>query len=167
MTRRRKPRQGFVAYFDGCCEPTNPGGTAGYGAVILQGEERIWETSGMIPASPTTSNNVAEYLAFIAILERFIEIGMTRANIIVYGDSKLVIEQGFGTWKIRGIDHKLFDTPGFYAQYAVKARELLRGFTNIRGFWIPRDQNSICDELSKKQLRDAGIEFRIQPEARP
>ena len=31
--------------------------------------------------------------------------------------------------------------------------------------WIPRDKNDIADELSKAELKKAGVEFRIQPEA--
>ena len=30
--------------------------------------------------------------------------------------------------------------------------------------WIPRDKNNVCDELSKKILKDMGVVFRIQPE---
>lgn len=33
------------AFFDGCCEPVNPGGTAAYGAVILKDGKKIWEAS--------------------------------------------------------------------------------------------------------------------------
>jgi hypothetical protein len=30
------PNPTYIAYFDGACEPVNPGGTAAYGAVIMQ-----------------------------------------------------------------------------------------------------------------------------------
>ena len=30
--------------------------------------------------------------------------------------------------------------------------------------WIPREQNDICDVLSKQVLKDMGVSFRIQPE---
>ena len=65
------------AYFDGCCEPVNPGGTASYGAVIFKGAKRIWECSEVfyptLGKEKETSNNVAEYCGFIAILEHLIE----------------------------------------------------------------------------------------------
>ena len=53
-------------YFDGCCEPTNPGGTAAYGIVILRNGRPIHYGNKMFPAGPRTSNNVAEYSGFIA-----------------------------------------------------------------------------------------------------
>ena len=30
--------------------------------------------------------------------------------------------------------------------------------------WIPREQNDICDVLSKKVLHDMGVVFKLQPE---
>ncbi len=53
------------AYFDGACEPINPGGTIGFGAVIFDyaGHE-IWHASGISRPNDgpqQTSSNVAEY----------------------------------------------------------------------------------------------------------
>jgi ribonuclease HI len=146
----------YIAYFDGCCEPRNPGGTAGYGVVIFKNGERIWQHSGMIPASPTTSNNVAEYLAFNAILDWFIAADLTNEPILVKGDSNLVIQQCFGTWKIK---------KGFYIEHARAAREKVKKFRALRGTWIRRDLNSLADELSKAELHKVGVVFKIQPEA--
>lgn len=145
----------YVAFFDGCCEPRNPGGTAGYGAVIFKDDERVWEFSGMIQAAPTTSNNVAEYLAFNAILDWFIEHGLTGAPILVKGDSNLVIQQCFGAWKIK---------KGFYVEHALAARSKIKKFRALRGTWIGREFNSLADELSKAELHRAGVRFEIQPE---
>lgn len=160
MKRKRGSRPGdlparFICYFDGCCEPVNPGGTAGLGAVIFENGERVWEHSSMIPPSPTTSNNVAEYRAFIAILDHLAKEGMQHERIIIYGDSRLVFEQCFGRWRIKG---------GHYVPFAREAKAKLEAFTRISGFWIPRDENSIADELSKAEVLRAGVEFRIQPE---
>jgi ribonuclease HI len=144
----------YCVYFDGCCEPKNPGGTAGYGVVILKDAVRVFEHSGMIPASPTTSNNVAEYLALLSALDWFLEQGLTGATITMLGDSKLVINQMWSSWQIRD---------GYYAAYAHEARKKAAQFHNLTGAWIPRDQN-IADDLSKTELRKAGVELRIQPE---
>jgi ribonuclease HI len=153
----------FTVFFDGCCEPKNPGGTAGYGCIIYDGRIRVYEYSGIVPAAPDTSNNVAEYLAFNTALDWFIGGGRCGDSIQMFGDSKLVIEQMFGTWKIHGVDTR--DRPkGRYADTAARGRELLKKFNNISGFWIPREENSEADDASKGQLRKAGVEFRIQPE---
>lgn len=160
--------KGIRAFFDGCCEPKNPGGTAGYGAVIFDGPDRIWEHSDFIPPAPTTSNNIAEYLAVTAVLEYLRDCGLTiKADI--FGDSRLVICQLWGwpagskKWAINGIDRP--NKPqGYYAETAVRARSLLKSLPNVRGHWIPRELNDIADDLSKAHLRRLGVDFRIQPE---
>jgi ribonuclease HI len=177
-------------------EPTNPGGTAGYGAVIFDHEKspfvlkaahvmdchvapfpeekklgaRVHEISGMIPPAPTTSNNVAEYLAINAVMDWLIANGHQSESAFVWGDSRLVICQlwgwpviGKGKWKIHGVDTR-DEKPGLYSRYAVAAREKLKLLPQLSGFWIPRDKNFIADELSKAELKRAGVEFRIQPE---
>ena len=68
----------YIAYFDGACEPINPGGTASYGALILQAGEPIWMSWELnLPADGhQTSNNLAEYSGLIALLEWFAEHGL-------------------------------------------------------------------------------------------
>jgi ribonuclease HI len=150
----------YLAYFDGACEPINPGGTASYGAVILKENERVWECSELYqpPAGKEreTSHNLAEYSGFIAILRWFAESALFDAEILIRGDSKMVIEQMFGTWKI--------NQGKKYTDVGLQARELLQGFSNIRGEWIPRATNGLADELSKAPLKVAGVKFRPQPE---
>lgn len=142
------------AYFDGCCEPVNPGGTAAFGAVIFKDQQRVWECSRLFTESNDTSNNVAEYCGFLAIVEELLRRGWQEQPILVRGDSKLVIKQIFGTWRIR---------QGAYVPYAQKAKRLLRKFPYLTGEWIPREQNGMADQLSKAELVKAGVKFRIQP----
>lgn len=185
MTRRRfgkKPQRapfepfqlpGYHVFFDGCCEPHNPGGAMGWGVAIFhtalpnknaRTAVLVAQLSDMVDASADNSNNVAEYMAINAALTFLDEReGATGRAVYVYGDSKLVIEQLWGTWKIRGVD--FFDEkPGRYASHAVTARERLKRFAACRGRWIPRAENAHADMLSKSHLRKAGIEFRLQPE---
>lgn len=181
VMRRIKPGDlpaRFTVYFDGCCEPKNPGGTAGYGVAIFAHDhtsktgEIAHRHSGYIEASPTTSNNVAEYLAVRHALNYFLEAGYQNEPIHFFGDSMLVICQLWGDprkdgrpkWKIHGVDIKKEQAPGRYAADAVAARDALKQFTRCQGFWIPRAENDIADDLSKAELRRLGVEFRIQPE---
>lgn len=137
----------YKAYFDGSCGPRNPGGTAAYGAVIFRHKERIWEHSEVYRPPPgkerQTSNNLAEYLGLIAILEHFIHIEAQHEPIVIHGDSKLVINQMAGRWKIKD---------GIYVPFAKQAQVLRDGFSHIRWQWIPRGQNTIADGLSKAHL---------------
>jgi ribonuclease HI len=113
----------IVGYFDGCVEPVNPGGTIGFGAWIERDGESIWETAQMLPANPANSNNVAEYLGFIALLDRLSDEGLRNEPIEIRGHSQLVINQMFGTWHIND---------GLYADVARIAAEKLRPHTTGR-----------------------------------
>jgi ribonuclease HI len=41
---------------------------------------------------------------------------------------------------------------GLYYKYAIKAKELVSKFPNIKFNWIPRELNTEADELSKSEL---------------
>lgn len=147
-------------YFDGCCEPVNPGGVAAYGAVIFKDSIRIWEKSQIYHPDPdkerkTTSNNLAEYSGLLAILEFLLMQGWNEEPIEILGDSQLVIRQMNGQWRIK---------QGFYVPIALQCRKLLAKFPRLRLKWIPRTENHIADELSKAKLLAAGVKFKIQKE---
>lgn len=154
------------AYFDGCCEPVNPGGTASYGVVILKNGQEIFRASELfLPKKGRereTSNNIAEYAGFKAILQFLLSNNLQGSQIIVRGDSNLVIQQMFRTLQNHGKLWKI--KQGHYVPVARECKELLKQFPYIAGEWIPREKNGLADELSKAQLKGAGIKFRIQPE---
>jgi ribonuclease HI len=100
---------------------------------------------------------VAEYCGFTAILDFLIDHNLHGQKCTIYGDSKLVIEQMNGNWRIK---------KGHYKPIALEAMELLERFiVKPKLQWIPRGQNGIADELFKAELKKAGVEFRIQPES--
>jgi ribonuclease HI len=96
---------------------------------------------------------VAEYSGLLAVLHWLAGQGLFDAEIMVYGDSKMAIEQIFGSWKIK---------KGVYVPLAFEARRLLRQFRNINGQWIPRQKNHVADKLSKAALTRAGVSLKIQ-----
>lgn len=61
------------AWFDGSCEPVNPGGTARFGIVIKVNAETIHTASGIVGSGPAMSINCAEDGGVIAVLEYLIE----------------------------------------------------------------------------------------------
>jgi len=150
----------YSCYFDGACEPVNPCGNMGIGAYVvskLTGEE-LFSHSGYFPSNEDNSNNVAEYLALIKILEFLIGKNLHREkknNIVIYGDSMLVIKQMRGRWGIKA---------GRYVPHAEKALGLLSKFKSRPYFdWIPRDKNTIADDLSKAEMIANKCDFMIQP----
>jgi len=112
----------------------NPG-RAAFGAVVLDPDtddvlvERA-ETIGH------ASNNVAEYRGLIAGLEAVAELD-PQARVHVRMDSKLVVEQMSGRWKIKHPDMKTL---------ALRARAILP-YENVTYSWIPREKNKRADAL--------------------
>ncbi len=83
----------LAVFIDGCCEP-NPGGTMGFGVLILDGDQETWACNGIAPdPDRTSSNNLAEYTALLAALFWLLESGHCDREIAILSDSKLVIEQ--------------------------------------------------------------------------
>lgn len=130
------------AWFDGACGPINPGGHAGYGALIKIDGESAWFDTGYCGHGPKMSNNVAEYSGLIAILDKLRD--FPPSEVIIRGDSMMVIEQMSGRRKAKS---------GLYLEYCWRAKDLLsevrKHHDSIRFEWIPREQNTECDALSK------------------
>jgi len=127
-------------WFDGACAPINPGGIASFGIIIKDGLKLLYSETGIIGEPPETSCNLAEYAGLQTALIWLLDNNLETEKIYIYGDSNLVINQMFGTWKIK---------KGIYKNLAIKTKALLKCFTDISGYWIPREQNSEADELSK------------------
>ena len=115
----------------------NPG-PAAYGAVVYEGNNVLAEVSGKIGIA---TNNVAEYRGLIAGLEAAHDID-PNAHIEVRLDSKLVVEQMSGKWKIR---HPEMRELALQAK-KIHAHELLT-FT-----WVPRESNTHADRLVNEAL---------------
>jgi ribonuclease HI len=121
----------------------NPG-HAGYGALVRDPE------TGVILAEKAeyigkASNNVAEYSGLLAALEMAHEIDPD-CWILAKMDSKLVVEQMSGRWKIKHEDMQ---------RLAAKARGIVNP-RRVKYQWIPRELNKDADRLSNEAM-DAGM----------
>jgi ribonuclease HI len=138
----------YIGYFDGCCEPFNPGGDIGAGAVLFRPDASLMASiSRFYPAGdfPLSTYNIAEYLALISLLEVMTEKQLFTEPIILCGDSMLVIRQMAGRWRVR---------KGAYLPYHQKARELALRFSDISFRWVSRESNQIADSLSRQAVAD-------------
>lgn len=116
----------------------NPG-VAGYGAVVLgAGGEVLAERAEAIGHA---TNNVAEYRGLIAGLQAAAELGATQVRARL--DSKLVVEQMSGRWKVKHPD---------MIPLAARARELAAQFEQVGYTWIPREQNAHADRLANAAM---------------
>jgi broad specificity phosphatase PhoE/ribonuclease HI len=117
----------------------NPG-PAGYGAVVWDADHSnvLAETKQAIGHA---TNNVAEYRGLIAGLDDALKLGATEAAVFL--DSKLLVEQMSGRWKVK---HP--DLVGLHAQ----ARKLASRFDRISYAWVPRDRNAHADRLANEAM---------------
>lgn len=123
----------------------NPG-VAGSGSIVVDtaSGELLAEIGVYVGVA---SNNVAEYRGMIEGIRKAIEID-PNAVLHVRMDSKLVVEQMSGRWKIKHPD---------MAELAAEARQLLTG-TPVRFEWIPRLDNSRADKLANEAM-DRRVSF--------
>ncbi|MGV9735887.1 bifunctional RNase H/acid phosphatase [Rhodococcus aetherivorans] len=117
----------------------NPG-PAGYGAVVFGADHEavLAERSASIGRA---TNNVAEYQGLIAGLTAAAELGADEVDVRM--DSKLVVEQMSGRWKIKHPD---------MIPLAARARELARGFSRVEFTWVPRAENAYADRLANEAM---------------
>lgn len=132
-------------HFDGACQPPR-GGIATYGFTI-DGEGEDHEECGLAvrPGSERSTNNVAEYVAATRALERLRSRGY-RGSVVILGDSQLVIQQMNGANKVRA--HHL-------APYHEHLVGLVAEFSQVQFLWVPREENTRADALSKQALYTA------------
>ncbi|MEU4316489.1 bifunctional RNase H/acid phosphatase [Nocardia sp. NPDC024068] len=126
----------------------NPG-PAGYGAVVFDAD-RVGVLAERKEALGVATNNVAEYRGLIAGLEAAAELGAQVVSVRM--DSKLVVEQMSGRWKIK---HPAL------IPLADRARRLAAGFERVTYRWIPRAENSHADRLANEAMDDAGLVAEI------
>jgi ribonuclease HI len=135
----------ITIYFDGLCRPRNPGGVATYGYVIYQDGEKVKSGCGVVGSGAGMTNNVAEYSALKHSAE-WVRRNGGDDEIVIKGDSQLVIHQMNGTWQIKSETSKKF---------VPEIRRLLEG-RKTRFIWIPREQNAEADLLSNVAYSQSG-----------
>jgi ribonuclease H / adenosylcobalamin/alpha-ribazole phosphatase len=117
----------------------NPG-PAAFGAVIYHADtkETLFEIGKTIGIA---TNNVAEYQGLIAGLTAVKDLD-PMALVEVRMDSKLVVEQMSGNWKIKHENIK---------PLAIKAKQIIN-HEQVSYIWIPREENFRADRLLNQAL---------------
>ncbi|MHA7650629.1 bifunctional RNase H/acid phosphatase [Mycobacterium sp. ML4] len=117
----------------------NPG-PAGYGAVVWSADRRtvLAETKQAIGRA---TNNVAEYRGLIAGLDDALNLGAGEVSVLM--DSKLVVEQMSGRWRVKHPD---------LVELHAQARSLASQFRRISFCWVPREENAYADRLANEAM---------------
>lgn len=137
----------ITLYFDGACEPRNPGGVATGGWIVRRPDVglEIQEHAMFYDGGPQATNNVAEWCALgkgLAALTTHRNLCM-ECELEIYGDSQLVVYQLLGKWncnkphlqKLRSRCHEILESLP------------LRKWSAM---WIPREENHEADALSRR-----------------
>jgi len=122
----------YILYFDGKAVP-NPGKGSAAAACNCDGQ-LLFETGKYLEK---TTNNEAEYLGLIIGLKECLKRDIR--NVKVFGDSKLVIEQSAGRWKVKHLN--LIDLHS-------QVKELIKRFQSISFTHVYREENKRADELT-------------------
>ncbi|WP_370332305.1 bifunctional RNase H/acid phosphatase [Mycolicibacterium hippocampi] len=117
----------------------NPG-PAGYGAVVWSADRKTLLAEAKSAIGRAT-NNVAEYRGLIAGLEEAAGVGATEVEVCL--DSKLLVEQMAGRWRVKHPD---------LAPLHQQAKDIARKFDRITYKWIPRAENSHADRLANEAM---------------
>ncbi|MEN9609033.1 MAG: hypothetical protein RLZZ06_964, partial [Actinomycetota bacterium] len=125
----------------------NPG-PSGSGAVVIDGATGSVVTE-IATFGGVATNNVAEYRAVIAGLTEAFRLNPD-ARVDVRMDSKLVVEQMSGNWKIKHQDMQVL---------AIEVQKLVAG-KKVSWTWIPREQNSRADALANEAMDSEREEVR-------
>jgi ribonuclease HI len=145
LSKKKFIANGYYGWFDGSCNP-NPRGDMGIGCYLYenigQHKKKIFEHSESLFAKDfnyQTSNNVAETLALDKLVAFLLAEGMQNAPITIYGDSRIVINAATANYASKGI----------FAPYMAELKKSVKLFSNLQLKWVPREQNSHADILSK------------------
>ena len=140
-----------ILFFDGASRG-NPGKAAG-AAVIIMPDGQHHVASKFMPFS---TNNEAEYTGLIMGLKEAQALGIRQLQI--RGDSKLVIQQVQGFWKVKK-DH--------LRSLCHEAKTLIQSFDRTAIEWVPREENKLADAAANKCIdgaKKSPLTDKITPE---
>ena len=134
----------YTLYADGGARG-NPG-PAGAGAVVFDSiGKRVVEVADYLGVA---TNNIAEYEAIIrglkALHEEFTPDYFKTHEVVVRMDSKLVIEQMKGNYKVKH--------PNLVPRYMEAKNVIARNFTKVSFEHVPREKNKDADELANRAM---------------
>ena len=128
----------YLLQFDGLAQP-NPG-EASSGAILYSpSRQPVYETGEYIKFA---TNNAAEYTGLIIGLRLALEKGVT--NLLVEGDSQLIIFQAQGKWKVKNENLK---------KYNKEVCHLVSQFEFIAMRHIRRELNKDADRITNEVVK--------------
>ncbi len=148
-------------YFDGLCEPKNPGGIPVYAFIVsdLDSGQILGKEAGLAgePWRVDVTHNFAEYTAAIRGV-KWVREHVPTNELLIYGDSELVINQLNKVYKVKSQRIR-----PLYTELVGQLEGL-----SWKAVWVPRKRNDDADKLANKFYREYCIthEGKIMPTMR-
>jgi ribonuclease HI len=138
-------------YFDGLCQPINPGGISCYAFIVKSDGRIVYCDYGIAgePFSEGSTNNVAEYTALTKALQWLLANDYRSKKVEIKSDSQLIVNQLTGDYKVKA--RRIM--PLYKEVLSLKSK-----FQDIQIKWIPRDKNREADKLTNKAYNRALLE---------
>ena len=138
-------------FFDGLCQPINPGGISCYAFIVKNDGRIIYSDYGVAgePFSRDSTNNVAEYTALAKALQWLLANNYSTKKVEIRSDSQLVVNQLKGDYKVKA--RRILP---LYKEVLF----LMSKFQDIQIKWISRDNNREADKLTNKAYNKALLE---------
>ena len=140
--------QGLLTVCSDGASRGNPGPAGIGGRAVGPGGEVVAEVCEYLGV---TTNNVAEYMALILILESVAPLGYEKVRVLT--DSVLVAEQVKGGFKVKSPALK---------PLVGKAKGLLERYREVEVTHVPREKNTECDLLANRAV-DEGLAGTKKP----
>ena len=129
----------YNIYFDGASR-SNPGPCSSAGVILDKDNNILFSKTSRYECN---TNNYAEYNGLINGLELALEKNLQDEEIIVYGDSLLIINQTINKWNCKSANLiPLYE----------KVQNLIIKFSNIKFIHIKRELNKLADSLCNIEL---------------
>jgi len=146
MTPKKMTKSNYIIYkgeenenayrlqFDGKSEP-NPGPSSAGAVIHYPNSEAVKAEVG--EWIPNATNNEAEYKSLLIGLELAVQLGIK--NLLIAGDSNLVINQVFGDWKVKSENLREVNR---------KIKNLFKNFDFIAAKHVYRERNAYADNIT-------------------
>ena|SRR5437773_4841069 len=138
---------GIQVYFDGLCEPKNPGGIPVYAFIVSDPDsgQVLAQEAGLAgePWRSDATHDLAEYTAAINAV-KWVREHAQALELSIYGDSKPVIHQLNKVYKVK---------PGEMLPLFNVLTAQLEGIS-WKALWVPREKNLEADKLTNDFYTD-------------
>jgi len=138
-----KEKDCYLLQFDGLAAP-NPGECTGGAVMYNSSGDTVFETGHYMKFG---TNNQGEYMGLLIGLQAVVQTSKTEGlkikNLLIEGDSMLVIKQVAGEWKVKDETLKIFHT---------EIKKLIKSFDYVAIRHVYRKDNVRADELTNETL---------------